>query len=140
MNRNIIRHGFILILIALLSGLFIPAMPIPRLGLSAHTIGILSGVLLLAIGGIWQQFSLSPRQTQIMYWSWLYSSYVNWLGCLVGAVFGAGKATPLASAGTIGSEAAEGAVALLLGSVALASFIAVGLSLWGLRSNHVSDA
>jgi len=62
MNTGIIRHGFVLILLALISGLFIQAMPIPRLGLSAHTIGILSGVLLLAIGAVWPSFVLSVRQ------------------------------------------------------------------------------
>ncbi len=136
MNRSIIRHGFILILIALVSGLFVPVMPIPRLGLSAHTIGVLSGILLISIGAIWQQFTLSLRQTQVIYWSWLYSSYVNWLGCLVGAIFGAGEFTPLASAGVVGSQVAEASVAILLSSVALTSFIAVGLSLWGLRSSE----
>lgn len=135
MNKSITKHGFILILLALVSGLFVSAMEIPRLGLSAHTIGILSGVLLIAIGAIWQQFSLSAGQFKILYWSWLYSSYVNWLGCLVGAIFGAGKTTPVASAGVIGPETAEAAVAIMLGSVALASFIAVGFSLWGLRAN-----
>ena len=40
MNRRIIRHGFVLILIALVTGFLLPAMKIPRLGLSAHTIGI----------------------------------------------------------------------------------------------------
>jgi hydroxylaminobenzene mutase len=134
-DQSIIRHGFILILIALVSGLFVPAMKIPRLGVSAHTIGILSGVLLIAIGAIWQRFSLSPRQTRVMYWSWLYSSYVNWLGCLAGAIFGAGKTTPVASAGAVGPAIAEGVVAFLLTSVGLASFVAVGLSLWGLRSS-----
>ncbi len=136
MNRSMIRHGFVLIFFALVSGLFVPAMPIPRLGLSAHTIGILSGVLLIAIGAIWQQFSLSPKQAKVMYWSWLHSSYINWLGCLVGAIFGAGKATPLASAGAVGSGIAEATVGILLGSVALASFMALGLSLWGLRSRE----
>ena len=52
MNRNIIRHGFVLILLSLVGGLLLPAMSIPRLGLSAHTIGLLSGVLLLALGAI----------------------------------------------------------------------------------------
>jgi len=140
MNRSIIKHGFILIFAALISGLFVPAMPIPRLGLSAHTIGILSGVLLIAVGAIWQQFSLSAKQTKVMYWSWLYSSYVNWLGCLIGAIFGAGKATPLTSSGTVGSEVVEATVGILLGTVALASFIAVGFSIWGLRSSESSAA
>ena len=136
MNKNIIRHGFILILVSLVAALFVPSMAIPRLGLSAHTIGILSGVLLIAVGAIWQQFSLSDRQAGVMYCSWLYAGYVNWLGCLVGAIFGAGKTTPVAAAGTVGSPTAEGVVALMLYSVALASFIAVGLSLWGLRARH----
>lgn len=134
MNRSIIRHGFLLILAALVSGLFISAMRIPRLGLSAHTIGLLSGILLIALGAIWHQFSLSPRQEAVMYWSWLYSSWVNWLGCLIGAVLGAGRMTPVAAAGVVASPSAESLVAFLLMSVALLSFVAVGLSLWGLRS------
>ena len=140
MNQNIIKHGFILILVALISGLFVPAMEVPRLGLSAHTAGILGGVLLIALGAIWHEFVLSNRQSKLMYWSWLYANYVNWLGCIVGAVFGAGKATPVASAGAIGTPLAEAAVAFLLGSVGLASFIAVGLSLWGLRSGAKSPS
>ena len=135
MNRSLIRHGFILILAALISGLFVQTMAIPRLGLSAHTIGVLGGVLLIAIGAIWQQFSLSARLRRPMVCAWLYSSYVNWFACVVGAVFGAGKVTPLASAGVTGSVVAEAVVFVLLGSVALASFVAVGLSLWGLRSS-----
>lgn len=134
MNPTIVRHGFVLILLALLAALFIPAMPIPRLGLSAHTIGILSGALLIGIGAIWPLFNLSARQEKMMYWSWLYSSYVNWLGCLVGAVFGAGKATPISSGGAMGSPAAEAAVGILLLSVGFASFVAVGLSIFGLRA------
>lgn len=140
MSRSIIRHGFVLILLALVGGLFIPAMEIPRLGLSAHTIGLLGGVLLIALGAIWRQFSLTDRQGKIMYWTWLYANYVNWLGCLVGAVTGAGRTTPVAAAGATGSALAENAVALLLLSVAAASFVAVGLSLWGLRPEARSAA
>tara|TARA_R110000850_G_scaffold3976_2_gene18849 strand:- start:842 stop:1258 length:417 start_codon:yes stop_codon:yes gene_type:complete len=138
MNNKIIRHGFILILIALVSGLFIPAMTVPRLGLSSHTIGILSGVLLIAIGAIWQQFSLSSKQSQWLYYSWLYSSYVNWLGCITGAILGSGKTTPIAASGIVGSEFSETIVAAMLISVGLVSFIAVGLSLWGLRGKAKS--
>lgn len=140
MNRNIIRHGFILILIALMTGLLLPAMQIPRLGLSAHTIGILSGVLLVGIGSIWSVFSLSPRQLCIMYWGWVYSSYANWLGCLVGGVTGAGQMTPLASSGSQAGTAAELTVAALLISVVITSLAAVALSIWGLRSHSANSA
>ncbi len=134
MNVGLFRHGFFLILLSLVGGLFVPAMAVPRLGLSAHTIGILGGVLIIAIGAIWQHFRLTGAQAAWHKWSWLYSSYVNWLACVVGAVLGAGKMTPLASAGMVGSNAAEALMTALFGSVAVASLIAVGLSLWGLRT------
>ncbi|TVQ42268.1 MAG: hydrogenase [Wenzhouxiangella sp.] len=127
------QHGFILVLIALLTGFLLPVLQIPRLGLSAHTIGLLSGVLLIAIGAIWSMFSLSARQLVVMYWSWVYSSYANWLGCLLGAITGAGLMTPIASSGATAGRGAELVVAVLLASVAISSLIAVALSIWGLR-------
>ncbi|GAB4202882.1 MAG: hypothetical protein Fur0019_01360 [Tibeticola sp.] len=133
MNVSLFRHAFVLILLSLISGLFIPAMAIPRLGLSAHTIGALSGVLLIAVGAIWQHFRVSTAQGAWLKWSWLYSSYVNWLACIVAAFLGAGKITPIAAAGRVGSGGAEALVSALFVSVAIASFVAVGLSLWGLR-------
>lgn len=135
MQREIIRHGFVLILLSLIGGFLIPAMTIPRLGLSAHTIGALSGTLLIAIGAIWGQFQLSSAQSGWLKWSWLYSSYINWLACILGGLLGAGKMTPLAAAGQLGGQTTEAVVSALFVSVALASFIAVGLSLWGLRRN-----
>jgi len=134
MDRTLLRHGFILILLALLTGLVIPAVAIPRLGLSAHTIGLMGGILLIAIASVWQRFELSGKQRAVLYFSWLYSSYVNWLACLLGAIVGAGNVTPVASGGQSGPDYMEVIVAILLGSVALASFVAVGLSLYGLKS------
>lgn len=133
MNVSLFRYAFVLILLALVGGFFIPVMAVPRLGLSAHTIGILGGVLLIAIGAIWQHFRLSVRQAAWLKWSWLYSSYVNWFGCLLGAVLGSGKTTPVASARLVGSDTVETLVAVLLGSVGIVSLIAVDLSLWALR-------
>lgn len=134
MNTGAIRHGFILIALALIFGIFIPSMEVPRLGLSAHTIGVLSGVLLIALGAVWQQFSLSSQQLLLLYWAWLYSGYINWLGCLIGAIFGAGNTTPVASGDYVGSPAIETLVTILLFSVAVSSLLAVGLSIWGLRA------
>ncbi len=134
MNRSLMRHGFFLILLALVGGLFVPAMVIPRLGLSAHTIGLLSGTLLIAIGAAWPAFALAARESALMRFCWLYSSYANWLGCLLGAATGAGRMTPLAAGGAQGAAVAEAAVAFLLLSVALTAFIATGLAIFGLRA------
>ncbi|WP_421718138.1 hydrogenase [Algiphilus sp.] len=140
MNRPLIRHGFVLILLALLTGFLLPAVEIPRLGLSAHTIAILGGVLLIGIGAVWPVFQLSARQCQVMYWTWVYASYANWLGCLIGAFTGAGRMTPVASAGAEAGAVAEAVVAALLISVALTSLVAVGLAIWGLRGRGAEDA
>jgi len=139
MNRSLIRYAFVLILFSLLGAFFVQSMAIPRLGLSAHTIGVLGGVLLIAVGAIWQQFRLSSGQQWCLKWSWLYSSYGNWFGCLVGAIFGTGKMTPIASSGAVGATVPEVIVGALLGSVVIASLIAVGLSLWGLRYPGAAD-
>ncbi len=53
MTDGLIKHGFILIFLALVTGFVIPQAESPRLTLSAHTIGLLSGILLLAVAGIW---------------------------------------------------------------------------------------
>lgn len=136
MNRSLFRHAFVLILLALVGAFFIPSMAIPRLGLSAHTIGLSSGVLLIALGAIWPHFHLSRAQQWWLKWSWLGSSYANWFGCLLGAIFGAGQMTPIASSGAIGGDLPEVAVALLLGSVVITSLIGVALALWGLRDRQ----
>ena len=114
-----------------MTGFVIPQTASPRLALSAHTIGLLSGILLLAVAGIWGKLCLSERQLRITYWGWVYSGYANWGGILLGAVTGAGRMTPLASNGATGADLPEMLVGFLLISLSLAAFIAAGLSIWG---------
>jgi len=133
MHRPLITHGFILILLSLLSAFLIPSMAVPRLGLSAHTIGLLGGVLMIAVGGVWPVFSLGRTAGRVMAGGWSLANYSNWLGCLIGGWFGAGRATPIASDGFIGSTATEATVGALLLLAVVAAMIAVSLSFWGLR-------
>ena len=128
------RHGFVLILLALLTGVLVPSAALPGLALSAHTIGILGGTLLIAIAAVWEHFDLAERPKRLLFWNWLYATYANWLGCVVGAMLGAGRTTPIASAGAITGPAGETTVLVLLASSGIAALVAVGLSLYGLRS------
>ena len=134
MAHAIIRHGFLLITLALIAALFIPAMAVPRLGLSAHTVGVTGGMLLIAMGAVWSHFQLSETQQRWLHYLWVSSSYLNWLACLAAALLGTGRTTPLASAGAVGGALEETLVAILFGAVVLLSLGACGLSLWGLRS------
>ena len=132
MTDGLIKHGFILIFLALVTGFAIPQAESPRLALSAHTIGLLSGILLLAVAGIWHRLRLSECQLPVTYWGWVYSGYANWAGILFGAMVGTGRMTPLASGGATGAELPEMLVGFLLMSLSLAALIAAGLSIWGL--------
>lgn len=138
MNRRLLRHGFLLLLLGLVSALFIPVLAIPRLGLSAHVAAMIGGTLLVAVGVAWPAFRLSEGQRKWMAVSWLGSSYLNWAACLLGAATCAGRATPIASGGSTGTSVAEGAVLVLLVLVVVASFIGAGLALWGLRGSSPS--
>jgi hydroxylaminobenzene mutase len=133
MNTRLLRHGFVLIMLALLSGFLVNSAVIPRLALSAHTIGVLGGVLLIVLGLAWPAIHLGEAQARIASLCWLLSSYANWFGCIAGAMSGAGRMTPVAAAGVTGTPAAELLVGTMLVTVTVSSFIAVGLSLWGLR-------
>lgn len=134
MNKSMIQWGFLLIGLGLLTGFIIPMTQLPRLGLSAHTIALLSGIFLMALGAVWGQFTLTDGQKKWLGLSWLYASYANWFGILLGAFLGAGKMTPLAAKGATGSEGSELAVAVFLGSLSLAALIGTGLAVYGLRS------
>lgn len=133
MNRSQIQIGFVLIMLALLSGLTVPFAMTPRLALAAHTAGLMGGLVLIALGSLAGQFALGPRASATMMWSWTYAAYANWLGCLIGAATGASRLTPIAGAGATGSPAAEAVVAFLLQSLSAAAILGTGLAVWGLR-------
>src|SRR5687767_11323441 len=114
MNRLQLQLGFVLILLSLLTGLGQPVFVSPRLGLAAHTAGLMGGLVLVALGALAGSFALGPRASAVLMWSWVYAAYANWLGCLIGAITGASRLTPIAGAGTSGSWAAEATVAFLL--------------------------
>jgi hydroxylaminobenzene mutase len=139
MNRRQIQLGFVLIFIALATGFGQPLYRSPRLGLAAHTVGITGGLVLIAIGALAAQFALGARASKIMNWSWAYTAYANWFACLLGAVTGASRLTPIAGAGTHGTPFAENVVAFLLQSLAVASLIGTALAVYGFRKKRTAS-
>lgn len=133
MNRFQIQLGFILVLLALLTGLGQPVFANPRLGLAAHTAGLMGGLVLIALGALASSFALGDRAKAVMFWSWTYAAFANWLGCLIGAVTGASRLTPIAGAGTSGSPVAEGVVSFLLLSLSVAAIAGSVLAVRGFR-------
>lgn len=133
MNRRQVQLGFVLILLALLTGFAIPSLTSPRLGLAAHNVGLMGGLVLIALGALANSFALGTRAAAVMMWAWVYAAYANWVGSLLGAITGASRLTPIAGAGTTGTPVAEAVVSFLLLSLSLAALVGTALAVWGLR-------
>ena len=131
-QRRLIWHGILLVLLALLGGVFLPTMRNPRLGLSAHTGGIMNGSLVAVIGLVWHHLTLSPGRAAVLFWSTVYSGYANWMGLLLAGVFGTSRTTPMHGAGLTGTPLQEAIVAILLTSGAIVVLLACVLTLLGL--------
>lgn len=140
MNRLQIRLGFVLILLGLVTGFGMPVFRSPRLGLAAHVVGITGGLVLIALGALAAHFALGRRAAAVMMWTWAYAAYANWAGCLVGALTGASRLTPIAGAGTSGDPLSEAVVMFLLESLAVAAVIGTALAVWGFRSPRAAPA
>lgn len=133
MNRLQIQLGFVLILLALLTGFGMPVFKNPRLGLTAHLVGVSGGLILIVLGALAGAFALGARAAALMMWSWVYAAYANWIASLLGAFTGASRLTPIAGAGTTGDELSEAVVSFLLISLSLAALAGTALAIWGFR-------
>lgn len=133
-QRRLVWHGMFLFLLGLLTGLVSANMTNPRMGLAAHLEGVMNGTFLIAVGAIWHQVQLAPRQKALTVWCALYGTYANWTNTTLAALFGTGAMTPIAAAGRTALPWQETMVAAGFVSVALAIMTAVVLMLWGLRA------
>ena len=60
-RRTLFRHGALLLLASALIGLVVGAQP-PHAAkwMAAHVSGLVTGILMLALGGLWSELRLSP--------------------------------------------------------------------------------
>ena len=136
--RRLLRHGVFLVLLGLLTGLLVPVVRNPRLGLSAHVGGVMNGMLLLLFGFLWRELHLPSRAEAAAFGLLLYAMYAIWGFTLLGAAFGTSQANPIAGAGYQAAAWQEALVTGGLSSGAVAVLIACGVALYGLRS-HGAD-
>ena len=77
-SRILLAAGAVLFLLGLLSGLAVPAMTNPRMGLSGHLEGVMNGMFLIVVGLAWARLGLAARARAVTAWCLLYGSYANW--------------------------------------------------------------
>jgi len=135
MNRSLIRWGFVLFLLSLATGFAVPMLKSPRLGLSAHSIGVMSGLMLIAVGVIWDKLNIGAAGRRVLYWLWVAMGVGNWAGTLAAAYFGGSQLMPIAGGGQTAAPAGEMLVTIVIIAVSVISVAAVSMVLWGLRGN-----
>lgn len=132
--HRLLQYGVLLILVAALLGLVIPLFAVPRLGLSAHLLGILQGIFMLVIGLVWPRLNLGNASLSVTFWLLIYGSLAALAADLSAATWGAGNSMlPLAAGSAHGSDLQEGFIHLALRSAGVALIAAFALIFWGLR-------
>ncbi|HEU0296169.1 MAG TPA: hypothetical protein VFR47_25765 [Anaerolineales bacterium] len=132
MDTLLLQLGILLFLIGLLTGLVIPKLANPRMGLASHLEGVLNGIFLVALGLLWQRLSLSNGWLVITFWLAIYGTFANWLATLLAAIWGAGSLMPIAAMGRQGSARQEAFIGFLLTSLAVAMIAVCALVIAGL--------
>ena len=132
-KRRVLWHGTMLVLLGLATGGFIQSFDNPRLALAAHVGGIMNGMLIMVVGAMRSDLSLSAILARSLFRSLVCSGYLNWLGLVLAAAFGTTSTTPLLGDGTAAKPWQEHLVAFCLVSGALLTLAAIAIVLLGLR-------
>lgn len=139
-GHRLLQVGILLFLFALLVGIAVPQFAVPRIGLSAHLLGIMQGIFLMVIGLLWPKLKLPRAVSRLGFWLAVYGCFAAWTANLFAGITGAGNTMlPMAAGEAHGSALQEAIIAIDLRTAAV-SLIAVSLLiLWGLRNFTVDQ-
>jgi len=110
------------------------------MGLAAHLEGLMNGTFVLAIGAIWSEVRLSPRQAVTAFWSLLYGSYMNLIVTTFAAMAGTAAMTPITAEGHHAARWQEFVVTAGFVSVGVTMLASCGLILWGLGQKKRNES
>jgi (hydroxyamino)benzene mutase len=131
-RRHLFSAGILLFLLALVTGMIFPMLANPRMGLSAHLVGLLAGLFLVALGVIWPEKDLPPSFDTAAFYLVIFGTYANLCATFLAAAFATNRLTALAGSGHPALAWKENIVTagLVLSSVAMVAVCL--LVLWGL--------
>lgn len=133
--HRLLQLGILLFLLGLVTGLAVPALANPRMGLASHVEAVMNGTFLVVLGLVWPRLILAQPLLSAAFWLAVYGAFANWLATLLAAVWRAGNPMmPIAAQGTAGTALQELVIKALLVSLALAMIGCCLLVRFGLRS------
>src|SRR5207237_8075385 len=116
------------------AGFVYPGVTALRIGLSAHSLMALLGVLFIAMGLLWPKLHLVIAASRLAFWLLIYSGFAIVAAYLLGAIWGAGNSKmPLAAGSAHGSNFQEAILKIVAYSSAPTGIVSFALFLWGLR-------
>ena len=137
-ERLLIRAGFVLFTLALLTGFAVPAFLNHRMAVAAHLTGVVNALLLIALGLAWGLLAMSPMQAKLTRGAFLYGTYANWGTSCLAAAWGTSRLTPLSGAGYSAAPWQEGVVQVLQVSLAFAILTGAVSVVYALRAQRAS--
>jgi hydroxylaminobenzene mutase len=132
MAHLLVVLGLLLFLLGLVTGLVVPSMRNPRMGVASHLQGMTNGPFLVLAGLLWPQVDLPHALLVVTVVLLVYGTYANWLATQLGALWGAGhRYAPAATGDHRASAGRERVVDLLLLTLAPVMVVATVLLLVG---------
>jgi hydroxylaminobenzene mutase len=126
-DRRILRAGFVLFILAMLTGLAIPATTNHKMALASHLTGLLGALTLMVLAAVWPALSRRALPAKLIRYSFISSAYANWIASALGSIWGTRHFTPLSGAGFSAAVWQEALVASL--QVAQAAVVLIGAAL-----------
>lgn len=130
----LIRAGFVLFTLALLTGLAVPEFLNPKMALATHMTGVMNALVLIALGLTWGFLTISPLQAKLTRGVFLYGTYANWAASALAAAWGTNRLTPLSGAGYGAAPWKEAVVQALQVSMSVAVLAGAVMVVRALRS------
>ncbi len=140
-GQRVVQAGALIFLLSVLLGFLVPKFALPRVGLSAHLVGVMQGLLMLTSGQLWTRLSLRPAWSRFACILTIGGGYSAWFGNVLAGAWGAGGTLlPQAAGSARGSEFKEMVLVLLLRGGGLALVVGWLVILWGLylKPGHTS--
>jgi hypothetical protein len=135
-SRLLARSGVLLLVVSLLNGFLVHASPLPRLSLSAHLVGLMGALFLLALAALWPTLTGTTRASRVGAWLAVYSFAGGWVVYFIAAATGAGGMFPMAAGGARGAPVVEVFVSVGMITVALALVALCIMVLRGTRAGR----
>jgi hypothetical protein len=130
-RRRLIRHGFAFLFTALWLGIGTAVLPHPRAWLAAHLTAFFTSLILVAIGLVWRELTLTKRQRSIAIITGFTSAYLGLAGNIFSAIVD--LPGPASQPGVPAPMPQAAIFFTLLAIIVPATLIAFGLVFYGMR-------